>query len=300
LEIASNVELHRKLRQTVRVSNRVRICVALIGNAEYQRFINAQLVLGVHMQPDHWTRTRFPTGSAREPVQGLRLRDALDFADWVTRATGQRWRLPTRQENLEAPIADASVWCVEEGSAWLSFSADARRTGRWDIGAALELDAGSARLLQAVVGGDFPLDLAGIISLSTERDLNRSPESALRALMGTSGPTRTVPRGLVEQQLEVWGTRLDTIADQAKHRYRFLEPALKLVQGAALLEMRNAARNFLAQLVLAAVSERKENFQGADGARERLNDALLALQHVKSLDLPCAIRNGTIRLVQET
>lgn len=58
-----------------------------VTNAEYQRF-----------DPSH----TFPEGHDNKPVVKVTYRAAMDYAAWISRKTGKRFRLPTEQERREA------------------------------------------------------------------------------------------------------------------------------------------------------------------------------------------------------
>jgi len=149
-ELAAEVKLERRLKRLLRLNETTDIDLAYISCAEYQLFLNEQRRDGDACPPDHWTRPRFPKGSALAPITGLRASDAIAFCRWLTARLSQLGslyqeagvtvfsgpvtiRLPQREEVEAHPIDDAlerptesapeppeiSCWCIAPGERYL-------------------------------------------------------------------------------------------------------------------------------------------------------------------------------------
>lgn len=97
-----------------------------ITHAEYQLFLYEQREANRYRQPDHWRDWRFPNGTARRPVIGVRPTDAQAFCQWLqTRDnTGSwRYRLPTINDladkgfHRHVSLAEFGYW-VSNGAQW--------------------------------------------------------------------------------------------------------------------------------------------------------------------------------------
>ena len=66
-----------------------RIGVNEVSNAEYRRFVAGH---------DSGAYRQHGLNADRQPVARVSTQDALRYADWLSRQTGQRYRLPTRAE----------------------------------------------------------------------------------------------------------------------------------------------------------------------------------------------------------
>jgi len=174
--------------------------------AEYQLFLNEMLMQQIFHQPDHWTDTQFPFGTARLPICGMRDEDASAFCNWLTqRERGNAlYRLPTMIEARQTmvPEAELGCWCHDDNVLYvmladlhqqrveqaLSKMADiglphpsmlsfacARTLGR-----ARNLDL--TRLLNLAFGPESSLgrsrDLARTLNLVIDNIINRFPNNA--------------------------------------------------------------------------------------------------------------------------
>lgn len=63
-----------------------------IRNCEYDSFLKAT----GHPAPPLWEEARFKNPD--QPVVSIRWFDAISYCDWLSKTTGQRWRLPTEAE----------------------------------------------------------------------------------------------------------------------------------------------------------------------------------------------------------
>ena len=114
--LAAEVLLHRRLRNLQRIDEDREIDLEFITCAEYQLFLDDKRAEGKYFQPDHWTDYTFPKGMAREPIAGVRAEDAEEFCKWLSKFTGDKYRLPTLDEFEEYPTDDLGTWCKEEES----------------------------------------------------------------------------------------------------------------------------------------------------------------------------------------
>jgi formylglycine-generating enzyme required for sulfatase activity len=65
-----------------------------VTNVQYRAFVQAT----GHRAPDHWEEGRIPSGKSNHPVIWVTWHDAVAFCDWLSRETGQPFRLPTEAE----------------------------------------------------------------------------------------------------------------------------------------------------------------------------------------------------------
>lgn len=66
-----------------------------VTNKEYALFINDTN----HKAPSNWTNGKYPTGEDDYPVNYVSYKDAVDYANWLTKKDGQNtYRLPTESE----------------------------------------------------------------------------------------------------------------------------------------------------------------------------------------------------------
>lgn len=119
--LAAGCRLLLRSRRLVRIADGVSIDGQLVTLAEYELFMADELAAGRGRAPDHWT-TRTER-RWREPALGMRLTDALAFAEWFTaRSGGQgRWRLPEDWEHRELPLTGAGgtgPW-LRDGRLWV-------------------------------------------------------------------------------------------------------------------------------------------------------------------------------------
>lgn len=127
-QIAAEVLLTKRLRQMVYLKENTFIDTSLITCAEYQLFLDEQMMQGKDHHPDHWTIYRFSPGSGNTPILGMRSSDAAAFCEWLTRREAGHWhyRLPKAGELKEIEDegilsgfpADTGYW-LNKGFAWL-------------------------------------------------------------------------------------------------------------------------------------------------------------------------------------
>ena len=65
-----------------------------VTNAQYAIFVRATR----HKPPEHWLSGHIPTGLEHHPVVMVPWRGAIAFGEWLSQATGRRFRLPTEAE----------------------------------------------------------------------------------------------------------------------------------------------------------------------------------------------------------
>ncbi|HEY0544294.1 MAG TPA: SUMF1/EgtB/PvdO family nonheme iron enzyme [Pyrinomonadaceae bacterium] len=115
----AEAKLSHRLRQSFqRIDERREIDLQYLTCAEYQLFLDDSQAEGKNYQPDHWTDSRFPAGTASHPVRGVRPEDAEAFCAWLTRWSGDaRYRLPTSAEAEKYPVAEKmmAAWCRDTG-----------------------------------------------------------------------------------------------------------------------------------------------------------------------------------------
>ncbi len=65
-----------------------------VTNIEYNRFIETTN----YPPPKHWIEGAFPTEEATHPVTNVNSKDAEEYCAWLSRETGNKYRLPTEWE----------------------------------------------------------------------------------------------------------------------------------------------------------------------------------------------------------
>lgn len=65
-----------------------------VTNAQYAAFVKAKN----YGRPPHWKEGRIPAGKESHPVVDVSWRDSVAFCNWLSEATGRRFRLPTEAE----------------------------------------------------------------------------------------------------------------------------------------------------------------------------------------------------------
>ncbi|MBV6342605.1 SUMF1/EgtB/PvdO family nonheme iron enzyme, partial [Candidatus Magnetobacterium casensis] len=100
--IALEVIMNRQLKLFTPIDDKRQISNDYVICAQYQLFIDDMRKKERYLQPDHWLDYTFPTGSANEPITGVRLNNAEEFCKWLTERQGgtitMLYRLPTLQE----------------------------------------------------------------------------------------------------------------------------------------------------------------------------------------------------------
>jgi len=100
-----------------------------VTNAQYWAFVQAT----GHPTPAHWSDGRVPSGKENHPVVNVSLDDARAFCRWLTKTTGQLYRLPTEEEWEEAargglPDHQRYSW----GDEWMDGAANTKEAGYHD------------------------------------------------------------------------------------------------------------------------------------------------------------------------
>lgn len=98
--LAAEVQLSRRLNTLQRIDDQRAIDLTYLTCAEYQLFLDDEVVEGNYYQPDHWVQRCFAKGDALSPVKGIRPEDAEAFCKWLTQRQGgnMRYRLPSPDE----------------------------------------------------------------------------------------------------------------------------------------------------------------------------------------------------------
>jgi hypothetical protein len=130
----------------LRLDENVEIDMSYITCAEYQLFIDEKFDAGEPRQPDHWKETKFSRGHAMQPITGVRVSDAIDFCQWLTKQHSTpdfRYRLPTLEEVRRYPIAQEyksklGCWC-SNGQEYLIAGVDNTQLELWQIQLANDL-----------------------------------------------------------------------------------------------------------------------------------------------------------------
>jgi energy-coupling factor transporter ATP-binding protein EcfA2 len=65
-----------------------------VTNMEYARFVEAT----EHRTPNYWIEGTYPTEKATHPVTGITIEDAEAYCKWLSKETGEIYRLPTEWE----------------------------------------------------------------------------------------------------------------------------------------------------------------------------------------------------------
>ncbi|NEQ50737.1 MAG: NACHT domain-containing protein [Leptolyngbya sp. SIO3F4] len=108
-KVAAEVKLSRRLKQLLRVDEKIAIDNSYISCAEYQLFVDEQREQEKYHQPDHWDEYHFLSSKATEPITGVRASDAQAFCEWLSLRTGQYYRLPYFQEVQVHPIKESEI-----------------------------------------------------------------------------------------------------------------------------------------------------------------------------------------------
>lgn len=100
-----------------------------VTNVQYRAFVQAT----GHRPPDHWVGDCAPPGKENHPVVNVSLEDARAFCRWLTKTTGQLYRLPTEEEWEEAargglPDHQRYSW----GDEWMDGAANTKEAGYHD------------------------------------------------------------------------------------------------------------------------------------------------------------------------
>jgi hypothetical protein len=116
--LAAEVILSRRLKNLLPTSGDVVLDPNYITAAEYQLFIDETQSRKVFNQPDHWSDFRFPRGSGRSPILGMRIDSAISFCRWLTARHNSpdfKFRLPTTSESCKDFDCATLIgcWCLE-------------------------------------------------------------------------------------------------------------------------------------------------------------------------------------------
>jgi energy-coupling factor transporter ATP-binding protein EcfA2 len=215
--LAAETKLALRLKRLTRLSDDCYIDAELISCAEYQIFIDARRMAGDFRQPDHWMKTHFPPGSAREPLLGARPSDAEEFTSWLSERFGGEWAYQIPDGGWKADkIRAAGYWAKTADGIELCCEPDLLPRPTWEslqlrLTADREVYNGRPRSLAT----DFyhtlnRLDLARTLASSLVPVLDREEDRKL-AVAATSILDRAIFTGLnLENAVDAILNRLDT------------------------------------------------------------------------------------------
>jgi formylglycine-generating enzyme required for sulfatase activity len=159
-----------------------------VTNAQYATFIKTTS----HRAPKHWEGVKIPSGKGKHPVVNVSWHDAVAFCQWLSRETGQAFRLLTEAEwEKAARGTDGRIY--PWGNAWDKTKLNSEESGPGD----------TTPVGQYSPGGDSPygaVDMSGNVwewcadrfdeqeyqrrAKSTVKDPRGPEEGALRVLRG--------------------------------------------------------------------------------------------------------------------
>ncbi|MBF0336792.1 MAG: NACHT domain-containing protein [Nitrospirae bacterium] len=168
--LAMEVIMNRQLKAFVTIDDTRQISSGYVTCAAYQLFIDDMRKKEEYRQPDHWLEYIFPSGSADEPIVGVRASDAVEFCKWLTERYGGTvsYRLPTLQEAKAAAEESDKIatWCGETGSERLLGLTEEMKKSLNDK---LYIFLGSTSLQPVDVDIIDTLDLARDLALARDR-----------------------------------------------------------------------------------------------------------------------------------
>lgn len=214
------------------IKDKVEIDSDFVSCAEYQLYIDEQTKKGENPRPNHWMGERFPRGSAKQSITGIKASDAKDFCRWLTQlhsSMGVIYRLPTLREMEAFPIADKGVgsWCTQ-GNGWIIGGVENSQWQTWENNLFQVLDTAVAfdffRTLERFFNRISDLDINVILTLDyvdkgIQGQKSQEPLVLARnhALMRVRKVARNLARNLALEQ-----SRIDQITGDL-HRGFFLD-----------------------------------------------------------------------------
>ena len=98
--VIASALLFKRLRFMDRLDARRLIDNTLVSNVEYQIFLDQEAEKDQYYYPDHWIDNRFPTGTALDPIVGVRIDDVEEFFKWLVPKDIWRfqYRMPEERE----------------------------------------------------------------------------------------------------------------------------------------------------------------------------------------------------------
>lgn len=185
-----------------------------VTNAQYACFLAANPDHPVpyldekEHRPYNWnpeTRT-YPDGKASHPIVLVSLQDAMDYCHWLSKTTGQHYRLP-REEEWEK--AARGTWPDERNYPWGEWRADYCNTQ--ELGRCCTSDIHEfERTNQSPLG---VVDMTGNVWEWTASPYRPYPDSAYKS--SSSGGERNVVRG------GSWGNFRDKARVSFRGRYKY-------------------------------------------------------------------------------
>jgi formylglycine-generating enzyme required for sulfatase activity len=96
-----------------------------VSNFEYQAFVRES----DRLPPSHWTGAQYPENLGDHPVVYVRWPDAVAYCNWLSRKTGQSYRLPTEAEwEKAARGAQGHTW--PWGNDWSAAKCNSKEAQR--------------------------------------------------------------------------------------------------------------------------------------------------------------------------
>jgi hypothetical protein len=239
--LAAETRLALRLHRLARIDDDHYADQDFISCAEYQLFVDDRRAAGDYRQPDHWSETHFPPGSAQQPVLGVRPSDAEEFCRWLSECQGSEWSFQIPDRILDdPPFGHAGYWANTRGGVMLY----GRSTAPLTIPAATlqsrlsedrkAITAYSQALANGVVH-DRPL--ARFLQLALDRArylppslvLDREIISALdRDFAGTIASTLELPRNVDLDLARALDRDLDLVPDIGRYQARAITRCLLL------------------------------------------------------------------------
>ena len=174
--LAAETKLARRLNKLLRIDEKTAIDTSYISCSEYQLFIDEQRQQDSNHQPDQWSGYRFPAGTANQPISGIRASDAASFCQWLSRRTGQNYRMPQHREAQTYQIHGFNIgtWSSEPNLLKLSLSGiSEKRLQHWQVNICSSLEKSLNRDLSRALALARVLDLALARVLARARALDR-------------------------------------------------------------------------------------------------------------------------------
>ena len=238
-KLAAETKLARKLDKLLRIDEKTAIDIQYVTCAEYQLFIDEQRQQNKQRHPDHWIHHHFPGGSANKPVTGIRADDAVSFCQWLSRRTGQYYRLPQKREAAEHQVlnSDVTTWSKALDSIEIELS---RLSDGYVQNWQSKINESLRKFLQDNLD-DHPRTLASALRTISDRSFNRSHDLELNFDFSYSfGLIRDIARGLARSLAQNRG--LEKARDKALACELALARACDLSRGLTLARAKKITR----------------------------------------------------------
>ncbi|MFQ5409256.1 MAG: NACHT domain-containing protein [Anaerolineales bacterium] len=301
--VVAGARLQLRLDQLKRYDAYTFVDDSLVTQLEYWLFIDHEARRGVSRYPDHWTRSDIAPHAGREPVLGVRARDAEDFCAWLNARANGHWhfRLPRPDE-------------FAAGSATTARMRETAGVGYWErseTGYTCRLlgrvaPASSPALLQRFLADDLAADLDSYRVLARDLGIDDMLESALAAARDISFDSVS--------NLNM-GRAIDLDMILARARRAGIEVAVDLALASVLINARGRGRVLARRLartatisrdlarvlrpedlapLAAKIADLKESRQIAEALLQSLADASPAVAPVRELAETLVLQLGKV------